>query len=135
MIKHFDVWPLSIDKNNLYEEQKIFLIYLLGIIPSIDDWSLQVDYKKKLNDIENIKDIELNKAEIDIAKIQNRNIEEIYKQRLKEEKAKKIKELNKSFGIETIEKETPKEEKKEIKEKTQQDLWNLLNRKKDGLQN
>jgi hypothetical protein len=132
MIRHFDVWPETIDKNNLFEEQKIFLIYLIGFIPSLEDWSFQSNYKTKLYEIENIKHVEITDTEIDIAKLQDKSIDELKKEKLKLEKEKRIRELKKSFGVEIEEEkkyieENPKEQKK-------QDMWELLNRKNNGLQ-
>lgn len=132
MIKHFDVWPEGVDKNNLLDAQKVFLMYLMGFIPSHDDWEIQVDYKIKLQEIHELKTIELSKEDIDLAKMQGRNIEEIKKERLKSEKEKRIAELNKSFGIK--DKKIPErphglptmEGTKNTSKKKQEKLWTLL---------
>ena len=101
MIKHFDVWPSSVDKNDLFEEQKIFLIYLLGFIPEKENWSINVEYQKKLTEIEKmeLKDITLEKTDLDLAEMQGRAIEEIKKERLHQEKKRLEKELNEKFGL------------------------------------
>jgi len=128
MIKHFGIYPIEFEKDNLFEEQKIFLIYLIGVIPTIENWSIQVDYKQKLQEIHNIKEIRLEKTDIDLAILQGRDIEEIKRERLQTEKEQKIKELNKKFGIkETIKEETniemfPENKNQDNKEK----LWDML---------
>ena len=138
MIKHFDVYPIGFDKNNLFEEQKIFLIYLLGSIPSVESWSTQVDYKLKREETLSNKKVELSKTEMDVAKLQGKNIEELKKERLRQEKNKNLKQLNEDFGI----KEEIKEEEIEIegvtdlnkdelidKRDNQEKLWDMLNGK------
>jgi hypothetical protein len=47
-IKNFDIWPVGVDKNDLYEEQKAFIIYLMGTLPAIEDWKRQVQYETEL---------------------------------------------------------------------------------------
>lgn len=128
LIKHFGVWPEGTDKNNLFYEQKIFVIYLMGIIPGKEDWTVQVDYKLKLQEIEDIKDVKIDKTDIDLAELQGKDINTLRKERLRYEKEKRLKELNEKFGI--------KEEVKPIEdieglpdkvEKTnEQTLWEII---------
>lgn len=130
MIKHFGIWPLVCDKDNLFEEQKIFLIYLLGVIPEKEDWTMQVEYKRKLNEIKNITSVELDKTDFDLANIQGENVDEMRKRRLHEEKNKLIKELNEKYGIESGEnKEEDVADSIEFKNDSKQqkeELWDIL---------
>jgi hypothetical protein len=133
MLKHFDVWPTTLNKNDLFEEQKIFLIYLLGIIPERQDWNINIEYQKQLQEIKDLKHIELEQTEIDLAKIQGKSLQDIEKEKLKEEKKKQIHELKEKFGVkEEIEKnyfvELP--EKENISPYNhQQKLWDILHGK------
>lgn len=101
MLRHFKVWPENIDKNNLYYEQKAFLIYLAGSVPSLDDWAIQVEYKIQKQKIDDLteKDIVLSKTELDLAKIHGKEIEQLKKDALKQEKEIRLLELNKKFGV------------------------------------
>lgn len=131
MIKHFGVYPIGFDKYNLFDEQKIFLIYLMGFIPDFENWSMQMDFKVKKEEIINLKTVEIEKTDIDLAKLQGKNIEELKKDRLIQEKEKRLRELNEKFGIEEepeeieieglpkIDKEQPLSEKEK--------LWDVLN--------
>lgn len=140
MIRHFDVYPIGFNKENLFEEQKIFLIYLMGQIPSLDDWTMQVDYKTKKEEIEKIKSIELNKTDLDLAKLQGKDIVELRKERLIQEKEKLLRDLNEKFGIKEEEKEIKidglpdMDDSKPVSEKEK--LWDILQGKnlikKDG---
>ena len=140
MLKHFQIYPTGFDKTNLFDEQKIFLIYLMGSVPSIEDWTMQVDYKTKREEILKIKSVKLEKTDLDVAILQNKDIVEFRKERLKQEKKKLLKELNEKFGI--------AEEKEDIKidglpeiddsdQSSKKDLWDMLQGKglikKDGL--
>jgi len=126
MIKHFGIWPLNCDKNNLFEEQKIFIIYLMGLIPEHAGWAMQVDYQKKRFEIKNMKDVFLEKSEIDLAKMQGRNISELKKEKLKSEKIKRLYELDKEFGIEPKEKDGEDFEIKPNDDNQKQKLWEIL---------
>lgn len=142
MIKHFGVYPIGMNKDNLFEEQKIFLIYLMGLTPTQEDWSVQMDYKSKKAEIEELETVELGKTDIDLATMQGKNLEDLKKERLSQEKERKLKELNDDFGI----KEEPEEieieglpeieNKEENPDKNHQQLWDVLNGKgllkKDG---
>jgi hypothetical protein len=99
LLKHLHVWPATLDRNNLFEQQKIFLVYLLGIIPEYQDWQIQTEYQKGYKAITAIKEIELDKTEIDLARMQGKDIEKIKKEKLYIEKTQRIQELNKKFGI------------------------------------
>lgn len=107
LIKHFKIFPPEFDTGNLFYEQKVFLTYLMGNIPEMSDWKVQVDYKNELNNIVSNTEIELSKTDIDMAKLQGRDIEALKKERLESKKNQAIKELNIRFGLE--------EPKKEIK--------------------
>lgn len=133
MLKHFDVWPTTLNKNDLFEEQKIFLIYLLGIIPERQDWNINIEYQKQLQEIKDLKHIELEQTEIDLAKIQGNSLQDIKKEKLKEEKKKRIHELKEKFGVKE---KTEKNDFVELPEKEnispynhQQKLWDILHGK------
>jgi len=133
MLKHFGIWPDGVDKNDLLGEQKIFLIYLMGAIPNMDQWSVQVDYEvesKKINSM-SPNDIEISKSDIDLAKLQGKEIDEIKQKRLKEAKQKELRKLNKKYGIETDEPKEPEPETADpdINEqmKQRQNVLNMLN--------
>jgi hypothetical protein len=106
LIKYFNIFPVNFDRENLFPEQKAFLVYLLGIIPSLETWSLNVEYLLKKREIENLttRDIVLGESEIDLIKMRNGDIEKIKRERVPQEKKKRLEELNKEYGIE-IEKE------------------------------
>lgn len=136
-IKHFGIWPVGVDKNDLFDDQKIFLVYLMGIIPEMSDWQLQMSYRKELNEIKELTRVEINQTEIDVAQLQGRDIEELRRDRLKQEKNRRINELNKKYGIKQDDevKESisiPQESTSE-----RQRLWDILQGKgliKNGLQ-
>ena len=137
MLKYFQVWPEGLDKENLLDSQKIFLVYLMGSIPELTDWNRQVDYERKLKDIENNTKIVLSETDIDLANLQEKNIEELKAERLRYKKEELKRALNKEFGIKekprkqpalTIEeKEEKKDEKKPENQKTK--LWDMLHGK------
>ena len=133
MIKHFDIWPLEFDKNNLFEEQKIFLIYLLGAIPEKQEWAINIEYQKRLSDIKKLKlsDIRLSETDISLAKLQNRSIDKLKKERLREEKQRRKLELDEKYGIETKETESEIEGLPEpnVKPDQQTQLWDMLQAK------
>lgn len=123
------------NKDNLFDEQKIFLIYLMGLIPDYQGWALQVDYKKRIKAVDDlsIKDIELSQADIDLANMHNKNIEDFKKDRLKTEKGKRISEINKEFGIQE-KPEIPEnpiasieyKDKEKDENEQQKQLWDVL---------
>ena len=135
MLKHFGIWPHGVDKENLFEEQKIFLIYLMGNVPEITDWKTQVAYETELEQINSLKKAYISESDIDVAKLQGRDVEELKKERLTNEKEKRINELRKKYGLKPIVKEEePIEglpERPELPEgdqrlKAQERLWDLL---------
>jgi hypothetical protein len=108
----------------------------LGFIPSIENWSTQVDYQIKLKEIKELKKVDISQEDIDIAKLQGRNIAEIKRERLKTEKKNLIYELNKKYGIKNKEDEEMPERPeglpaidKSKPEIRQEKLWDLLNGK------
>lgn len=129
-IKHFDIWPVGVDKNNLFYEQKVFIAYLCGSIPSPEDWSLNVEYFSKKEKIEEltVEDIEITSADIDIARVQGKDIEELKQERLSGEKIKRLSELKEKFGIRE---EEDNEKIEGLPEKSDQisqnqKLWDIL---------
>lgn len=142
LMKYSGIWPIGLDKDNLFDEQKIFIVYLMGCIPTLEDWTVQVDYKIKKQEIEDLKDIEIDQADIDIAKLKGKNIEKLKKERLLQEKKKRLAELNKSFGIKEKVKIAGRPEglpdPKSDDGAQRKELWEMLNlkgliKKKDGL--
>ena len=138
LIKHFGIWPIGTDKKSLFEEQKIFIIYLMGAIPEISEWTLQVDYQKKRKEIEmlSLKDIKLSQTDIDVSVLHGTDIEEIKRERLKAEKKKKFQEIDKEFGVEESKDIDIPEIEHKPSDKPQderQKLWDMLQAK--GLTN
>ena len=127
MVRHFGIFPVGFDKNNLFDEQKIFLMYLVGIIPDMPVWERNVSYQSKLDEIKSIKDIKMDQYDIDLARLQKRDITELKKIRLIEHKKNEIKKLNESFGIK--EEEDQIERHIEFKKDEDHDpnkLWKML---------
>lgn len=123
LIKHFGIFPLGFDKNNLFESQKIFLVNLMGVIPEYKTWSLQVAYNTEFDEIKELKSVELSPEDLDLAKLRGENIQELKQLRLKTHKETKIKELNEKYGIKN------QETGKEINirpEENRQKLWEIL---------
>ena len=111
----------------------------MGHIPKLNDWATQVSYQTELQNIKDLKTVEISKEDIDLAKMQGRNLKEIKKDRLKTEKEKQISELNKKYGLKE---ETPDDadeipEIKDIIDKNNpKNLWDILQGKgliKNGL--
>jgi hypothetical protein len=100
-------------------------------MPSQEDWAIQCDYQIQLQEIKNLKTIEIPKTDIDLAKMQNRSIEDLKEERLRSEKERLISELNKKFGIKGEEKKPDIiPENSENRMKIRQDkLWDLLDGK------
>ena len=128
MIRHFNIYPSNFDKENLYEEQKVFLIYLIGVIPEIDQWKIHIDYNIKLEEIKKLKKIEINQTEKDLAGINGKDLKQLYKEQLLLTKKRMISELNEKFGIVEDEKEIEKviETKPDIKDNNPAQLWEML---------
>jgi hypothetical protein len=131
MLKYFNVWPSRLEKDNLFEEQKIFLIYLMGFIPDKEEWTLQVTYQKEFKNIKNLKNIKLDKTDIDLARLHNQNLKDIKADKLFQEKKRLLHELNQKFGIKSDE-EAEKEKitfKQNNPETPRQQLWDILQAK------
>lgn len=128
LIRHFNIFPANFDKENLFEEQKIFLIYLMGIIPDFDSWRLNVDYKIRLDEIKKMKSVKIDDTILDMARLQEKDLKQVEREELLKEKKKKIKELNKKFGIDedeiVIEKTV--ETKEDIHDNNPARLWEIL---------
>jgi hypothetical protein len=86
----------------LFPEQKAFLVYLLGVIPSLETWSMNVDYMVKKREIEKIsvKDIVIGQSELDLLKMRGGDIGKVKRERVPQERKKRLEELNKEYGIE-----------------------------------
>ena len=128
LIKHFNIFPITFDKENLFEEQKIFLIYLMGTIPDVEQWKTNVEYNLQLNKINKLKNIELTDTEKDVASLQGRNLSKIKKEKLLSEKRRRIQELNKKFGLkeESEDEEKVVDRKPEFRDNNPAQLWELL---------
>lgn len=113
---------------DFFYEQKVFLLYLIGMIPSLEGWTSQVDYKSRENEIKNltVDDIEITQEDKDIAAIQGNDIETIKIERLAAYKEQKLQELKKSFGISDEKTETKKEIKIKGQNDQRQKLWDIL---------
>ena len=124
------MFPPGVNKEAFFDEQKVFIIYLMGSIPDFQEWSLHLSYKKKMNEIKNLKDIDIDETDIEVAKINGESIEALKKKRLKQKKKRMIQEVNKEFGIKDEQIEENKDIKKDLpKEKTElgtQQLWEML---------
>lgn len=99
LIKHFGIYPAGFDKENLLEEQKIFLIYLICSIPSVEDCTRNFEFQKRKEEIKINTKIKLSNTDIDVCKMQGRDIQELKKERLIQEKNRLIAELKKEYGI------------------------------------
>ena len=138
MLKHFNVWPIGLEKDHMFEEQKIFLMYLMGFVPNWEGWNLPVDYQKQVEEINKLalEDFELEKTDIDLAKLQGRDINQIRKERFVAEKEKMIAELDKKFGFESEEKTETKVEFHDKEDNfvdqngQKKQLWDILEMKK-----
>ena len=134
LLKHLQVWPATLDRDNLFEQQKIFLVYLMGIIPEYQDWQIQTEYQKEYKAITATKEIELDKTEIDLARMQGKDIEKIKKEKLYTEKAQRIRELNKKFRIKEENPEMgrikiPGHDPAANKDSQREQLWDILHGK------
>ena len=131
MIRHFNIFPMGFDKENLYDEQKIFLIYLIGTIPNIEKWQISVEYKIKLDEIKNIKKVGIDQTEIDLANISGKDLKQVHKEQLFMEKKRLIQELNRRFGIEEDEEEIERtvEAEPDKIDNNPAHLWDVLNGK------
>lgn len=110
----------------------------MGFIPDLKNWSIETDYRRKKTEIDEItiKDIKLDKTDVDLVRLQGGDIEELKRERLINEKERRIKELDDSFGIEPEEQDEKPEyidfredsEGDEAKEKSNHEkkLWEIL---------
>ena len=101
MLKFFGIYPLGLNKENLHEKQQAFLMYLMAVVPTKENWNLDVAFqreKMKINEMD-IKEIKLSEADKDIARLQGQDLEELKKERLEKLKKQKMIELNERFGI------------------------------------
>lgn len=107
----------------------------MGFIPDMSEWSLNMSYKKKINDIKRLKEVKLTKTDEDLCKLQNKDIDELKKQRLKEEKIRKIHEVNAEFGVKNEEEDIDDEFKDVIDSQSKkgknvdfnkEKLWDML---------
>lgn len=133
MLRHFNIFPPTLDKEDLYEDQKIFLIYLMAQIPELDHWKRNVEYKTKLAEIKqlDINKIKIDQTIIDLAVINGKDMKQLRKEQLFLEKKKRITELNKEYGIRDPEKEAEKtvEIKQDINDSNPTRLWDILHGK------
>lgn len=128
LIRHFNIFPDGFEKDNLFPEQKIFLIWLMGQIPDLDIWKRNVEYKTKLAEIQSLDKVELNQTEIDLAVINEKPIKQVEREQLFNEKKRLVQELNKKFGIEEDEKEIEKtvDIKSDVNDNNPKRIWDLL---------
>lgn len=126
LIKHFGIFPFGFEKDNLFYEQRAFLVYLSGSIPSLENWSTQMDYTNRKEAIENlkVKDIQLSEEDLSLAKLHGKDTDSIKREQLKSEKDKRIKKLDEDFGIknENDQKIVEFKSKSDNKER----LWDML---------
>ena len=135
-IKHFKKFPVDVNQDDFFEEQKIFVMYLCGVIPEFTDWNYQIKYYQQKANIEDmtIADVKLDESELDIAEFRNEDVNKIKEEKLKSEKKRRIFELNKEFGIKNKEPKkkievnniSNEEKSVEDKRKEQQRLYDIL---------
>ena len=134
LIRHFGIYPFEFDKDNLFDEHKIFLMYLIGNMPGMEVWERNVSYQIKKEEIKNIKTIKLDQYDIDMARLQKKNLSELKKQRLIEHKKQEILKLNEFFGVKEEIEEIERHIEFKDKENNDPDrLWKILQGK--GLTN
>lgn len=127
MIRHYGIFPVGFNRDDLWPEQKAFLMYLIAEMPTIEVWTHNMKYRSEVDAIKamTIDDIVLSAADADLAKMQGDNIAEVKALRLKAEKQKRLKEINEKYGVE----DQPEEEEAE-KPKMVQDspgaIWEKL---------
>ena len=112
----------------------------MGAIPDLENWTLQVSYQTDIEEIKNLKKVDISQTDLDVARLQNRDIEELKRERLIMERKTRIAEINNKYGIKNKipEIEMPDgipSEPQTIDEKKK--LWDILQGKgliKNGLQ-
>jgi hypothetical protein len=103
------------------------LIYLIGIIPSIDNWTTQVTFQTEKQKIEDMTQIDMSQTDIDLAILHGEDISKLKADRLQEHKKQLLLELDETYGIKRDETENVVENfKPDDKPKSKQDLWELL---------
>lgn len=124
------MFPVGVNPETFFEEQRIFVCYLMGNIQDMTDWRHQCSYIKKKNDIEKmtIDDIKLTDTEKELAKMQCASEIQKKREKLKFEKINLKKQLNEEFRIKE---ETEQTENVSVKETTpgdeqQRPLWEIL---------
>ena len=126
LIRHFNIFPAGFNKEDLFEEQKVFLMYLVGNIPEMELWKRNIDYENKVEEIRTKDDIKLEQTEIDLANFHGKDLNEERRKKLFNEKKRLMRELREKFGFEDNEEV---EEEIIVKEKEKQDpsqIWDLL---------
>lgn len=129
MIRHFSIYPQDFDKDNLFDEQKIFLMYLLGSIPDLEMWQKDVAFKHRLEEIKMIKDVPLSESELTIAELHGSDIEDMKRNKLREEKRRQEKELREKYGYPQEEEDYTDDNAAEPETKVSQDpqnVWDML---------
>ena len=129
MIKYYGVYPPGFDINNLHEVQKMFLIYLAGVVPKEDEWSLNVSYFKEKSDIEELDSIEIEQTDIDLAGLQGQSIEDLRCERLSAYKTKCLKDLDMKFGLKKDDKKEAYDISSKINGTIQQKLYDMISNK------
>lgn len=126
LIKHFGIYPIGFNKDDLFFEQKIFLVNLIGIIPDYSAWNYQVMFNTEMEEIKSmtVKDVKLSEEEIDLARLRGHNLDQIKIERLSTLKKNKEKEIKEKYGVKE-EKET--EQEISIRpESERKHLWDIL---------
>lgn len=133
MIRHFGIFPDGFDRDNLFYEQKRFLMYLVGGIPSMESWQINIEYQTKLAAIKRLSTVKLTEEEISLAQLHGDSIDELRKNRLTQEKLKQIKELNEKYNVKTDEpsivsviEDNTVDEAKTPNTRDPQALWDIL---------
>jgi len=126
LIKHCDIYPSNFNKEDLFYEQKVFLVYLLGLTPSMEEWSFNMDFINKKDKIDRIESIELSKEDLDMAKLHGKDIKKLKEERLKNHKKQLIKDLNDKFGIKNDEEKRNNVKINNTKKDKKEDLWDIL---------
>lgn len=121
MFKYYGVLPSGIDKDNISQDQREFLFFLLGNTPSIETVQKIVEYETRLDDIKRknykrrvVKEHGKNQLEI-LAKLDKVTYEEYVSKLAENQKEIELKALKEVFGIK--DKKSEQESQKEKMEK------------------
>jgi len=113
----------------------------MGQTPSLENWDRQVDYQTRREEILNsTKKTKLSQTDIDLAKMQKRDLKEETKKQAIRDKKLALRKLDDDFGIErevVVESiELPIKVEKPDGTKKSQNIFDMINGKgnKDGLQ-